>query len=856
MLVKLLKQNWWVILTIIVCMIGAYKKNTYFNIPVVSNPDATVTFSANDGSVEQTWQADVKRINAIILPYTVLESFEGNVQVSITTDDGENLVLSEMEEIKLSEGEKGELFFPFPVVNTVLGERYHIRLLLEDGATGKIEIPVGTNYAGGKIGAKEMDAALAITVEGIKNSKIFWGIAVLFPICAVAILLMILFQCKWEEVVAIVISSQGIILYLFGLMGHLKTGIYTIYAVAIVAFVFAVYLYNRKNMSIQQFVSPGLIVFWIIFGVIVLINQNVWYGRFDEYSHWGLAVKDMFYNDSLAKHLGTTVLLPRYVPFVTLIEYYYVYLNGLYVQDIVYIAFQVIMLSYVIMLCKPLQKSRSLWIPVILSMVSIPPIFFEDFSNCIYVDPLLGFMVFYILACYFSEEKMTLRELQIISGLAALVLTKDMGLVFAGLAVIVVLVHCIWNKYTTREKWSKDIRFFIGRSVIILVCWMSWQVYMSIPLEYQNVQIVDGMEKQARVVEEQQENQNVEMQNTDVPDESAVSTKVFQGTVGASGLSLKGILNLLKGQGSDTQKQIMKNAAVQFFDGETYYIGSIGFSYMDMLLIISLLAVIAILFIRDKKKNSDIKVLFALLLAAGICYGIVLCILYLFAFPVEEALKLKSMKRYLGSFLMPEALILVYIVIDEISNIKDDKNKRNIIVLLISGILIAILPVQSYIVKNRDQSITADMVYWSEETEEIFRSFSRKGEKTAFICADGGNESYYIFRNTVSPVISEREYVNIVATEDIAKEQKQWYAEQENANNATVEVLSEAEWKGYLQSCDYLFVLHTDPFFEESYKEILDSDTRVENGSIYQIQKDAGDIELSIVGRTGVKKYK
>ena len=142
MLVKLLKQNWWVILTIIVCMIGAYKKNTYFNIPVVSNPDATVTFSANDGSVEQTWQADVKRINAIILPYTVLESFEGNVQVSITTDDGENLVLSEMEEIKLSEGEKGELFFPFPVVNTVLGERYHIRLLLEDGATGKIEIPV------------------------------------------------------------------------------------------------------------------------------------------------------------------------------------------------------------------------------------------------------------------------------------------------------------------------------------------------------------------------------------------------------------------------------------------------------------------------------------------------------------------------------------------------------------------------------------------------------------------------------------------------------------------------------------------------------------------------------------------
>lgn len=845
MLVKQLKQNWWVILTIIVCMMGLYKKNTYFNIPVVSNPDAAVTFSADDGSIEQTWQADVKRINAIILPCTALEPFEGNMQMSITTDNGENIILSEMKEIKLSEGEKGELVFSFPEVNTILGERYHIQLSLENGATGKIEIPVGANYAGGKIGAREIDAALAITVEGVKNSKIFWGIAVLFPICAVAILLMILFQCKWEEVAAIVISLQGIILYLFGLTGHLKTGIYTIYAVAIVAFVFAVYLYNRKNMSIQQFVSPGLIVFWIIFGVIVLINQNIWYGRFDEYSHWGLAVKDMFYNDSLAKHLGTTVLLPRYVPFVTLIEYYYVYLNGLYVQDIVYIAFQIIMLSYGIMLCKPLQKSRSLWILVILSMFSIPPIFFEDFSNCIYVDPLLGFMVFYILACYFSEEKITLRELQIISGMAALVLTKDIGLVFAGLTVIVVLVHCVWDKYKTREKWSKDIRVFIGRCVIILVCWLSWQIYMSIPLEYQNVQIVAEMEKQ-----------NVEMTNTDVPDDPAVSTKVFQGTVGASGLSLEGIVNLLKGQGSDAQKQIIKNAAVQFFDGETYYIGSIGFSYMDMLLIISLLAVIATLFIRDKKKNSDIKVLFALLLAAGICYGAVLCILYLFAFPVEEALKLKSMKRYLGSFLMPVALILTYIVIDEISNIKDNKNKRNIIVLLISGILIAILPVQSYIVKNRDQSITADMVYWSEETEEIFRSFSRKREKTAFICADGGNESYYIFRNTVSPVISEREYVNIVATEDIAKEQKQWYAEQENVNNATVEVLSEAEWKRYLQSCDYLFVLHTDSFFEESYKEILGSDARTENGSIYQIQKDAGDIKLSLIGRTGVKKYK
>lgn len=67
-------------------------------------------------------------------------------------------------------------------------------------------------------------------------------------------------------------------------------------------------------MTLRNLLSPGFFLYCAFFLIILISNNGDWLGYRDEMRHWGIAVKDMFYYDSFAKHSGTTLILPRYLP--------------------------------------------------------------------------------------------------------------------------------------------------------------------------------------------------------------------------------------------------------------------------------------------------------------------------------------------------------------------------------------------------------------------------------------------------------------------------------------------------------------------------------------------------------------
>lgn len=831
---KILQKNWWILIVLLGCIIAFFNRYTLTHIPVVSNSDDTVTFSTNDIYFEQTWQPNVKQINSVSVPYIAQSEFASDIQLTIFSDDYSQKLVKMVQRKEFLKESQGTIGFVFDKVDVTIGERYHIRMCFQNETKeGSLELLSGSNYYGCSVGKEEVNQALAINIGAVKGSKLFWLASVLFTMSAITLMFMVCFKRKWEETVGITLIIEGLILYLFGLLGYLQMGIYVIILFSMIAFSVSAIIINRDNLYLRDLLSPGFWIFWLFFAIIVFANQNIWYGRFDEYSHWGLAVKDMFYYNSFAKHIDTTVLLPRYVPFATLIEYFYVYFNGMYSEDIVYIAFQVIMLSFSMILFNPIRKSKVTFCPLFLAAICIPPIFFNDISNCIYVDSLLGILTMYIWICYYSRENTVFPKMQIILGLTALVLTKDMGLVLAGLSAIAFALDAIWMKIKMNRKIFYQLLFPAISFGVVIGVWISWQVYMSIPVSYNDISSGESVNSQA-------ETTNIS----------------FQGTVQSSGLSVDGILRLITGKGSDDQKQIIKNMLIKIFDGDMYYLGKVGFSYIDIMLISALIVLILCLFHFWGENNEKMIYLICSISAIGIIYCGVLCIMYLFAFPVNEALKLKSIERYLGSFLLAEVMTICYYGIERLGCQSEEKRKQQFIAIIITAFFIMVLPITNYVVKNRDQIITSDMVYWCEETEEIFRSFARRGDNAAFICSNAGTESYFIFRNTVSPVITERTKLNIVSSEELAARQTEWYLESGSEKSIAAEIVPLEEWRNYLSGCDYLFILHADEFFKESYQVLFLEPETIEDGSIYRVMKESNNISLMYVGRTGIKKYR
>lgn len=278
---------------------------------------------------------------------------------------------------------------------------------------------------------------------------------------------------------------------------------------------------------------------------------------------------------------------------------------------------------------------------------------------------------------------------------------------------------------------------------------------------------------------------------------------------------------------------------------------------MDLMLLCVLLSALLLLVKRHYQKDeSELIQLTLLLVLSGIGYWVVMCIMYVFAFPIDEALKLKSLERYLGSFLIVVVMITYYFGVLELCDIMQEKWKKRCVMLIVVAVVLIITPINNLVRKNQDYVIDDDMVYWYDEAEEIFRSFGKRGERVAFVCSNAGTESYFIFRNAVSPQITELKYLNIVSSDAIAQIQKEWYMNEGDESPEVPEIVAVEEWKVYLSDCQYLFVLHADDFFIESYKAVFDDPKTIQNGSIYRVNDIEGEISLAYIGNTGVKKYR
>lgn len=814
-------------------------RNRAFSVAVVSHPDAQIAFSTGQSVLEQTWQPHVKRLAGVNIPYTATASFDSALALSLYADDGETLLGQAALRQSFREKEAGTLRFDFGTLQVVPGERYRIQLRYQNPSIkGEILIPSGSGYSGCSIDGKALGEAAAFEMIAIKNSRLFWLFAVFFPLMSFSLLCMTVWGRKWEECVGLSMMGTVFLLYVSGLFEKLQMGIMLVYVLSCVSILFSVYFYHKRGMRARDMLSPSLFLFAGLLLLILLNCSGVWYARVDEYAQWGMAAKDMFYYDSFAKHVGTAVALPRYLPFAALAEYFFVQANGLYTQELVYVAFQTTLLCAGLVLCRYPRAKWRYGLAAAATLIGIPMIFYGDVYNCIYVDPLLAVFAAYVLFCYFSEECQGFNLLRILAGLFALTTTKDMGMVIAGLLAFVMLGDSLYRAIWSGKPVSGKRFSFLCRAAVapvscglfVLAVFFSWQFYMSIPVK-KVAQTVAGVGQTKSVR--------------------------FQSTAAASGVTLDGILGLLRHEDGGYRYQSIKNFLVLIFDGETYRFGPLALSYVDLFVLL-LVCVGALGLLRFWGERFQRMLAFGVLTFwAGLCYAGVLELLYLFAFPQGGAVMLLSCDRYLASFLGGVWMAFVGLALWQAARLEPLRRETGrAAAWLLMAVMAVCVPLEGFVVKNMDVKLKEDYVYGYDEIEERLRSFSARQEKLYFVCNETGGDSAWIFRHTACPVLSPDGKNNLYASEEAYQKQVDIWTRDGEEIREMGDILSREEWGERLKGCQYVFLLHPNDVFQESYGPLFEEPDSIGDGAFYQVQKTEEGVSLSLIGKVGIKGYK
>jgi hypothetical protein len=196
--------------------------------------------------------------------------------------------------------------------------------------------------------------------------------------------------------------------------------------------------HTRQQAALAIPVPIGVLVllcswFWVVHG-------NDQYMLYDEFSHWGIFLRDMLAFDGLWT-AETSSMHPRYPPGAPLWQYLFnAFLPAS--DGKAYFAHFVLMLAPLLALWNGVRWSQPIWIVAILALVLLAIANFGLGVSTLYVDQTIGVWYLGTVLAAIADDNLASRRVALYAApLAVLALLKDAGLPFAasGAAILAAL---------------------------------------------------------------------------------------------------------------------------------------------------------------------------------------------------------------------------------------------------------------------------------------------------------------------------------------------------------------------------------------------------------------------------------
>lgn len=456
------------------------------------------------------------------------------------------------------------------------------------------------------------------------------AITALLPIFGYAAIFYIFFKRTVSASIFFSITSLITILFLFGMMGFLKSGTYILFYGGICFLLFLSIWFKDKLFEAVQ--SVPFIIFTIINIIYCYLMQDAKLFFWDEYSHWGAFIKEMYYfhhfydASSVAAHVN-------YPPGISIWDYFIVLPTG-FGEGKLYFAYFLILFSSTLMMYEKLSFKQVHWIVLVFSIQMVVFAGFGHWFSSIYVDHVIGAMFAGLLLTYLVDHFDGKQFILFVFPLTAIVLIKEIGLYFGFASIGLILILQIsrfklesGNSLLSSIKEQKRVFVILSivalSMVLVLKAWGMRQDSLGVKKE---VQTISGITKSIF------SDKKVLAKDIETEVKKRFWEVVFYQQLHKEKVSLNY---------NEFSYGIMPN-----------YKNVIKLSTIGSFLFFILMCIVAYFSINSRNKKIEISIIGSYMLFISIIYLFILYFSFLVAFG-NSALRIPSYVRYMDMAILP-----------------------------------------------------------------------------------------------------------------------------------------------------------------------------------------------------------
>lgn len=440
---------------------------------------------------------------------------------------------------------------------------------------------------------------------------------------------------KKEFIPIFLISTITVIMFFAGIFNYMKFAAMSIGITGFSLAVYEIYQIIKNKKEIKP--NINLIIYFIILVLFAYLLKGIKLTHYDNFSHWGMIIKDILLNDRLPNFMSDTIMFTSYPPGTACFVYYVCTFVG-NSEALMLFAQSILVLSSIYPIFALCQKeNKSNLIIAILSMIYL--LLGNIFINNLLVDtilPIMGLAALIIIEYYKKDCKKGL--IYSIPILSMLMIVKNSGIFFVIVDLVIWLIYYVKNN-GIKEAFKTKYALMIFIPFLLLYIWNG----------------------HTALVFSEADTAKHSMSITNY-------TEVFEEK------TTRDIKNIFK-----------------MFVKE-----NLSFSNENIIML-SLLACFMIMYIiYDKELRKDIRFWFLTFILGYVIYQISLYAMYLYSMPLHEAKKLAGYTRYHRTIVLFEYGIFAYTALKVLNNYEQkEKIKKTIFtitVALVSLVAIALSP--------------------------------------------------------------------------------------------------------------------------------------------------------------------
>lgn len=622
------------------------------------------------------------------------------------------------------------------------------------------------------------------------------------------------FRLKNEYVIPITCMSMGVLLFLFGTAGFLRAGVYVLLALSAASVAISVLVCARRGAwreTARNLFTPAAVLFVAAY-LIAGFSCSGWLAHsWDEFSHWAAIVKAMCYVNDFGTNPAAHSTFQSYPPAMALFQYFYQVLYQLlsvsdgFSEWRLLFAYQV----YVAALLVPFMSIgismhvsalRRILISAFRAVIILFALTFFNLSSIfdnLYIDSFVGIaaataVVHSIVWQEREREGSVYRNLVVFLTCSTLVLSKDVGLLFAIFAVILNAVTHIRVRRSAAPDGVKprfdryELCFWLLSAACIAVPKLLWKL-------------------------------NIQLDHASV----AFSNPYDLGV----------LIKVLAGYDFTYRAQIIPRFLTALIGGNLQ-VGTFSMPYVAVLLLLLACSFSVTMYVQKSPSTSGKTVsqptcaYFVILAVMLLVYLFGLIVTYMFKFSEYEASRLASMSRYIG---MPVACLWLTFVLGYLCSASD--LKASVLHLFIfSSFVIACsnsFVLQKYFSRQNVYTAYSIRLEYDTASQNIKNAIGERDAKIYLIVQESTGYETWFMRYTLRPYKTNDGFTWSVGEEPFYD------------GDVWTQIITPEDWEAeVLDGYDYVYLFYVNDYFRETYSDFFCGD--IEEQTLYAVDKSAG----------------